>query len=232
MRVEFSVVVCCLIVLGCQGESVAQELAKSASATTVAPVAGQRELLIDVYYRAGNPDDEVWLKRARDYAAQHTGLKVIPRDVAGNPELEKNVKAIQTALKLPGSSTPIVYGMNRAIHQVQDDADFAAQMDRLREIEMYCQPNCPHCDQAEQHLKKTLPQYPGIVFVKRNIVSDSQAKSDLLDLLRKRNTSTQTVPVLHMASQVLIGFDAQQKSGDKVDEVLKRWSWEAPAAKR
>jgi glutaredoxin len=200
-------------------------------AAAVARVAGQRDLLIDVYYRAGNPDDEAWLKRARDYAAKQPGLKVVPRDVASDAALEKTMQSIQSALQLPKTTVPLVYGFNRAIHQVKDDADFAAQMDRLRQLEMYCQPNCPHCDQAEQHLKKTLPQYPAITFVKRNIVNDKEAKAELQGLLKRRNTNTQTVPVLHFANQLLIGFDSQQKSGDKVDELLKRWSWETPAAR-
>lgn len=204
---------------------VAQEPAESVKAAGAAVTDGQRQLLIDVYYRAGNPDDETWLKRARDYATQNPGLEIVPRDIAGNPDLEKNLKAIQTALKLPATTIPIVYGLNRGIHQAKDDADFASQMNRLRVVEMYCKPNCPHCDQAEQHLKNVLPLYPGLVFEKRNISTDSQAKADLQKLLSQRNTNTQTVPVLHLANQLLIGFDVKQKSGDKVDELLTRWSW-------
>ncbi|MBL8890898.1 MAG: glutaredoxin family protein [Planctomycetaceae bacterium] len=205
----------------------AQDSPEAAAVVGGAVTAGQRQLLIDVYYRAGNPDDEAWLKRAREYATQNPGLKVVPRDVAGNPDLEKSLKAIQAALKLPATAVPLVYGLNRGIHQAKDDADFSAQMDRLRVVEMYCKPNCPHCDQAEQHLKKVLPLFPGLVFEKRNITTDSQANSDLQALLRQRNTNSQTVPVLHLANQLLIGFDIKQKSGDKVDELLTRWSWAA-----
>jgi glutaredoxin len=193
---------------------------------------GQRELLINVYYRGGNAADEAWLQRARDYAAQQPGLQVVPRNVATDADMQKSLQTIQTALKLPNTAVPLVYGLNRAVHQAKDAADFNSQMDRLRLLEMYCQPNCPHCDQAEQHLKKTLPQYPGITFVKRNIVTDSSAKSDLQEHLRRRNVNTQTVPVLHMANQLLIGFDSQQKTGEKVDELLKRWSLESPTPSR
>lgn len=212
----------CLWIQVSGAAAIAQESGTTAGGTVAD---GQRQILIDVYYRAGNPDDETWLKRARDYATQHPGLKIVPRDVAGNPDLEKNLKSIQAALKLPATAVPMVYGLNRGIHQAKDDADFAAQMARLRVVEMYCKPNCPHCDQAEQHLKKVLPLYPGLVFEKRNIATDGQAKADYQTLLQQRNANTQTVPVLHLANQVLIGFDVKQKSGDKVDEVLTRWSW-------
>lgn len=231
MRTVWIVCLCgwCLSFASSVDGQVSTDPTKTASAT---PIAGQRDLLVDVYYRAGNPDDDAWLQRARDYAAQHPGLKVVPRDISADLGLEKGLKAIQSALQLPSTAVPLVYGLNRAIHQVNDDADFYSQMNRLRQIEMYCQPNCPHCDQAEQHLKKTLPLYPGITFVKRNIVTDKDAKAELQGLLKRRNTSTQTVPVLHVANQLLIGFDSQQKSGDKVDELLKRWSWETPSSIR
>jgi glutaredoxin len=228
----FWIMCCCGWMFNLSSDVAGQTSGEALQGSSATAVTGQRDLLINVYYRGGNTDDEAWLQRARDYAAKQPGLQVVPRNVATDADMQKSLQTVQTALKLPNTTVPLIYGLNHAIHQAKDDAEFTAQMDRLRQLEMYCQPNCPHCDQAEQHLKKTLPLYPGITFVKRNIVTDKSAKSDLQEQLRRRNVNTQTVPVLHIANQMLIGFDSQQKTGEKVDELLKRWSLETPTSSR
>jgi len=191
-----------------------------------------RVIMIDVYYRGDVPGDAAWLERARDYAAARPGLQVNGRDVAKDPALAEHLQSIRTTLKLPATAVPLVYGFNRAIHEVKDTADFERQVTALLKIEMYSKPNCPHCDQAERYFQSTLQQYPALTFVKRNVLADRQAEADLQALLKRRNTSTSTVPVLHVANQLLIGFDQAQRSGDKIDEVLRRWSTEVRSSKK
>lgn len=211
-----------IILIGlCHGVQ-AQEIAQNGRSTQ-APV-GQRQVMIDVYYRAGEAGDEAWLAWARAYAKQRPGLRVISRDVSGDTSLAERLQSIRQVLKLPGETGPVVYGLSRAIHQAADEAEFGRQMDRLLLIELYSRPNCPHCDQAEQHLRKRLVDYPALRLVKRDVASDSQAQSELQAELRRRNTSTATVPVLALANQLLIGFDQQQKSGEKIDAILQQWS--------
>jgi glutaredoxin len=149
---------------------------------------------------------------------------VIARDVSSDTGLAERLQSIRQVLKLPQGPGPVVYGLSRAIHQAADEAEFGRQMDRLLLIELYSRPNCPHCDQADQHLKKRLVDYPALRLVKRDVSSDSQAQAELQAELRRRNSSTATVPVLALANQLLIGFDQQQKSGDKIDAILQQWS--------
>lgn len=212
-----------VILIGLCHSVQAQDSAQDARSTQ-APENAQRLVMIDVYYRAGEAGDEAWLAWARAYAKQRPGLRVISRDVSGDTSLAERLQSIRQVLKLPQGPGPVVYGLSRAIHQAADEAEFGRQMDRLLLIELYSRPNCPHCDQAEQHLRKRLVDYPALRLVKRDVASDSQAQSELQAELRRRNTSTATVPVLALANQLLIGFDQQQKSGEKIDAILQQWS--------
>jgi glutaredoxin len=201
-------------------------------ATTPDEATSGRLIMIDVYYRSDVPDDAEWLRWAEKYAALRPGLQVSGRDVSKEPAWAERLQAIRTALKLSVTKEPLVYGFNRAIHEVKDAADFDRQLTDLLKIEMYSKPNCPHCDQAERYLQVTLTQYPALTFVKRDVQADRQANADLQVLLKRRNTNTATVPVLHVGNQLLIGFDQAQKSGDQVDKVLQRWSTEVRHSKK
>ncbi len=190
------------------------------------PATITRQVMVDVFYRAGNAEDEAWSVAADKLADQVPGLRVIKRDVASDKDMAEHLKRINAASKLPVDTVPIIYGLSRAIHAYKDDADLKAQLEKILVIEMFTQPNCPHCGMAEQYWQKTLPQYPALRLIKRDVVADSQAKADLNKLYRQRGTSSQTVPVFHLANQLIIGFDTSQQSGEKIDEILKKWTAE------
>lgn len=222
-QTNWSAGVALIILIGlCHGVQAQETAADGGSAAAQALT--QRQVMIDVYYRAGEAGDEAWLAWTRAYAERRPGLRVIAREVSSDAALAERLQSIRQVLKLPGETGPVVYGLSRAIHQAADEAELGRQMDRLLLIELYSRPNCPHCDQAEQHLRKRLVDYPALRLVKRDVASDSQAQAELQAELRRRNTSTATVPVLALANQLLIGFDQQQKSGEKIDAILQQWS--------
>ncbi len=108
---------------------------------------------------------------------------------------------------------------------VTDERSLAVRLNELLLIDVFVRAGCPRCASAKLLLARMQSTYVGLSFRVRDIVSDSGARQELDQLVRRYQQAAASVPAFHLCQQLVVGFDHETTTGRRVEEILTRWTY-------
>jgi hypothetical protein len=69
-----------------------------------------------------------------------------------------------------------------------------------------------------------MKEYPGLKVIYRDIAVDSTSAARLSRIVEQHKTMAASVPVFHVADQLLVGFESESSTGERLRKVLKNWT--------
>lgn len=192
---------------------------------------GPRCVALEVYLQGDQATQELALTALERLQSQRPGISVRQFHPGGDEEADKRLAAICNHFKVSTPETSVIYGCGQLLDVPADKAQLDRELLKLVTIETFVRSGCPRCAQAKQYLPRLLARYPGFSVQYRDIVSDAVAVSDLNTLNKQHRTAAASVPVFHACNRLLIGFDSEATSGQRLEAVLKQWTLPCPATK-
>jgi glutaredoxin len=186
-----------------------------------------RCVVLEAYLHNNRADGADVLSRLNDFVTDHPGtiLKVYPLDGEEAAASADRLKRIAQHLKFDPAQTPVVYGCNQVIVGRHSAEQWTSRLESLLTMDVYVRTGCPHCQAAERYLERSIKtSYPALRVRYRNIITDSQARRDLDEVIRKHRQAATSVPVFHFCSQLLVGFDSEAMSGPRIEQALASWT--------
>jgi glutaredoxin len=194
------------------------------AAAQAADETAPRCVLLEVYLEAGQPESERVLAAVREFEKQRDGLTVVVRNVTDNTKNQTRLKNIQTHFKIQQASLPLIYGCNRAIYTPQDLADVPKQLAQMLRLDVFVRAGCQRCAEAKRILPGIMRAYPAITLRLRDIEVDVNARNELNAIVQKQRAGAVSVPVVYGCEQLIIGFDRLETTGQRIEELFKRWT--------
>lgn len=183
-----------------------------------------RCVLLEIYLEAGQPESERVLAAVREFEKEREGLTLVVRNVTDNTKNQARLKGIQTHFKIQQASLPLIYGCNRAIYTPQDLADVPKQLTQMLRLDVFVRVGCQRCDEAKRMLPGIMRAYPAIALRLRDIGVDVNARNELNASVQKQRAGAVSVPVAYGCEQLIIGFDRLETTGQRIEELFKRWT--------
>jgi glutaredoxin len=193
-----------------------------------APTQQMRCVPLEVYFRSSQPQSADVLKTLNKFAEDKPGIKVTVRDVEGSDAqtCRDRLRQIARHFQFDATKTPVVYGCNRVIVGPQDDSALTSALNDMLRMDVYVRPGCPRCDKAKLFLKELEASYSGLDVRVRDIISDTDARSDLDRLVHRHRQAATSVPVFDLCDQLIVGFDSETTTGKRIEQTLAPWTSE------
>lgn len=113
-----------------------------------------------------------------------------------------------------------------------DPATSPARLEEALTVEIFVRQGCSRCASARPVLFNQLaPRYPGYRFVERDLVQSAEARQRLQDLSNRYRVQAASVPAVHLAGKLVVGFYDAATSFRQWDDVLKSVTIVCPAEK-
>lgn len=158
------------------------------------------------------------------FVKKRNGVQYRTVDLASDPAGAERLERIAKALHLKNPQPPLVYGCNRVVAGAEGEAAIRGNLQAMLRIEVFVRAGCPRCASAKSYLPKIAKKYPGFEIKILEITSDAAARSELERLTRMHRTQAASVPVFHLCNQLIVGFDREETSGRRLEEVLDHWT--------
>jgi hypothetical protein len=139
-------------------------------------------------------------------------------------EGQARLASICQHFKLQTPTSTVVYGCGQLVVPAPNPADLERQLANLVTMNVFVRAGCPRCALAKQFLPRLMASYPGFAVRYFDIVSDAAAVNRLNELTRQYRTAAASVPVFHVCDRLLIGFDSESTSGQRLEKVLRQWT--------
>ena len=182
-----------------------------------------RCVVVEMFVRAGDPGDVAVLDAVRRFGTERRGLAVVARFVDVSAADRQALATLASERRLAAEAMPVVRVCGRVLGGVGPEATVAGLRTALA-CEVYVRRGCARCVAAKAWLPTLQATYPALDIVVLDIADDPVSRSVLADLVRRHRTAAASVPVFHMADQLVVGFDRPETSGPRVERILAAWT--------
>jgi hypothetical protein len=189
--------------------------------------AERRCTVVECYVRATRETDAAAAERVRVFARDRGGIIFDLRDIEADAAAAARFERIRAAYARPAWDTPLVYVGGRAA-AAADPATLVAAIEDCLQIEVFTRQGCARCTRAKEWLPGLAPRYPGWRLVIRDLSADAAARGRLTALVKAHRTTAASVPVIHLCGRLVIGFDAVETTGRRIEDLLTTWSRDCP----
>ena len=101
------------------------------------------------------------------------------------------------------------------------DISQAEGVSNLAALHIYDHPDCPHCHEALDFLQRLQEEFPDLIIHRYNIEDESNRSAMIETAKRlKINHGKLRVPMIVINDEVIIGYDNDQTTGQKIRELL------------
>jgi glutaredoxin len=118
----------------------------------------------------------------------------------------------------------VIYGCDRVIVDFSKANDWRSQLREMFTVEVFVRTGCSHCAASKRWLPEFMKEYPGLELVYRDIAVDSASAARLSRIVEQHKTMAASVPVFYVADQVLVGFESESSTGERLRKMLKNWT--------
>ena len=193
---------------------------------TVAPQV--RSVLVEVYFRKDDRKFSEVMSAIGELEAARGGILVVRRDTEEDPRNQKRLDAILRHYKVPQHTSPVVYACNRVIYDVSNSSSWESQLHGILQMEVFVRTGCSHCAAVKDWLPEFMKVYPGLELVYRDIAIDSASAARLSRIVEQHQTMAASVPVFYVADKLLVGFENENSTGERLQILLKHWTHAIP----
>lgn len=183
-----------------------------------------RSVLVEVYFRTADKELDAAVNAIEKLRADRGGITVVLRDTKREPQSQKRLDAILRHYRVASTSTTVVYGCDRVIVDFSKGNDWHSQLREMFTLEVFVRTGCSHCAAAKRWLPEFMKEYPGLKVIYRDIAVDSASAARLSRIVEQHKTMAASVPVFHVADQLLVGFESESSTGERLRKVLKNWT--------
>jgi uncharacterized membrane protein HdeD (DUF308 family) len=200
--------------------------ALAAGSPGVAPAADReaRCIVVDVYVDSTDDAAGELVRAVERFAADRAGLTVVSRFVDKLAEDRDALAAVAKRHGFDAADLPVVHACGVAVHGTRDADKVVSRLRSAAQAEVFVRTGCARCAAAKAWLSEFQRRYPGIEVVTCDIAADRGAREVLSQLVREHRTAAASVPVFHLCSTLVVGFDGPETSGTRVEKVLREWT--------
>lgn len=124
----------------------------------------------------------------------------------------------------PGSQNSIVYAGGRAVVLDRRQGSWVSEVEALFRFELFSRRGCSRCARAIPWTKSALAAYQGVSLEVHDVVDDPSAATRLAGLAKQYRTPAVSYPAFHFFGQLVVGWEDEQTSGQRILATLDRWS--------
>lgn len=184
-----------------------------------------RCVVVECFVDSQQPDQLDQQRSLEQWAQQHGGIRLAVRKIDSDQRHKERLQKLANHFQFDMSDTPVVYACNRALYS--DGADKRPWNVRLEEaltIEVFTRLGCSRCANAKEFFNSFQQEYPALKVQYFSIDSSSHVRQRLNQLVTKHKQAAASVPVIHIADQLVIGFDSAATTGARLEKIMQRWS--------
>lgn len=183
-----------------------------------------RSVLIEIYYRNGDRNKDAVIAAVEELKAVRGGITVVLRDTEREPKNQQRLDAILRHYKVDPKSSPVAYGCDGVVCDFSKASVWRSQLREMLTMEVFVRTGCSHCAAAKRWLPQFMKEYPGLELVYRDIAVDSASAARLSRIVAQHKTMAASVPVFHVADKLLVGFESETSTGERLRTMLKKWT--------
>ncbi|MHC4876235.1 MAG: glutaredoxin family protein [Planctomycetota bacterium] len=178
---------------------------------------------VEVYVDPDLQENGMSATYLRSLMAKRTGVRLTIYDLSV-PGNRARFEQICRAFRVDRPKLPVAYACRQFIaHNGKRDA-FCAAVEAACRMTVFTRAGCLKCAKAKEFLPTLEKRYPGLEIQCRDITSDPRALDRLNQLTRHYRTSAASVPVFHFCNQLVVGFDHDDTTGKRLDQILQQWT--------
>jgi glutaredoxin len=195
------------------------------------PSSKVRCVALECYAKLNDESSKAEVELICEWAAKRRGVKLKVYDLdAGDKERER-LKKIESAFRISISKLPVVYGMNQVVNGPLSSEKWNSELTQLLTMQVYVRQGCSKCAKAKQYLPSFSERYPGIEIQYMDVVNDAFANQSYNELTRSQRIGGISFPGFWFCRQLLVGFDSVSSTGDRLEGVLKKWTFDCELSK-
>jgi len=183
-----------------------------------------RSVLVEVYFRTDDAELDAAVNAIEKLRAVRGGITLVLRDTKREPKNQERLDAILRHYQLASRTTTVVYGCDRVICDFSKANEWRSQLREMFTVEVFVRTGCSHCAAAKRWLPGFMKEYPGLELVYRDIAVDSASAARLSRIVEQHKTMAASVPVFHVADELLVGFESESSTGERLRKILKNWT--------
>ncbi len=193
------------------------------------PARGENCIRIEALVRGDSEQSRNAVKFLNALKSRWPGLAIVISDVQKDKAalLRAHQLLKEYQIKTPG--VPIIHAARQLLVGYRDDASTGNQIENMLTIHAYTREGCPHCAAAKVFLARMKRKYPGFRIQIHEITRDPAALEEVQDLLRRHNMLATSVPVLSFCGEILVGYDTDETTGVRIENLLKESCVRCPA---
>ena len=183
-----------------------------------------RSVLVEVYFRTDDTELDAAVNAIEKLRAVRGGITLVLRDTKREPKNQERLDAILRHYQVTSTTTTVVYGCDRVICDFSKANEWRSQLREMFMVEVFVRTGCSHCAAVKGWLPEFMKEYPGLELVYRDIAVDSASAARLSRIVEQHKTMAASVPVFHVADQLLVGFESESSAGERLRKILKNWT--------
>jgi glutaredoxin len=183
-----------------------------------------RSVLVELYFRTADKELDTAVDAIEKLRAARGGITLVLRDTKRESKNQERLDALLRHYRVASRSTPVVYGCDRVIVDFSKANDWRSQLREMFTLEVFVRTGCSHCAAAEKWLPDFMKEYPGLELIYRDISVDSESAARLSQIVEQHKTMAASVPVFYVADQLLVGFESESSTGERLRKILKNWT--------
>lgn len=188
--------------------------------------ASSRCFALELYTRGHDPASVEAARTAEVFAKEHRGVSIRTYDLDDNPAAQARFDAIAKFFQIESPTVPLVYGNRQFVMGCQDEKSFVERLRGLLVMDVFVRADCPRCARGKEFLARWQKRYPALTVRLLDIVESSEALNELQQLAKRHKTAATSVPVFCVCDQLVIGFDSDETTGERLDAILRKWTFD------
>ncbi len=193
----------------------------------------QRCVAVEVYLTGDDSGQGSAASSVEPLLASRTGLAVRWFHTAQDKTAQRRYRAICDYCKIDfGEQRSIVYAGGHATVVDETRNDKASRIEEMFRFELYYRRGCSRCARAIPWAEAALTAYPGMALEIHDVVDDPPSATRLAELAQRYRTPAVSYPAFHFFGQLVVGWDDEQTTGQRILATLDRWSKPCPSPNR
>jgi hypothetical protein len=188
----------------------------------------QRCVVVEVFVDQTRELDQQLEADLKRFAAERDGLLLAFRKLQAGESGGKRLADIAAHFKITPQPRPLIYCMNRVIHDLPSAVDYQRTLEQALQLEVFVRDGCSRCTIVKRFLPTYVADYPALRLLYRDIGRDNKSLQRLDQLVAKHQRAAASVPVIHICDQLLIGLSSEQVGRHQLDAALERWTKACP----
>ncbi len=186
-----------------------------------------RSIPLEVYVDSEQDSTLEMAGTIRTRMEKRAGILITELDLR-EVQVRNRFNQICRAFRVEQPGLPLVYACQQIVPYHPNPETFDAAVDAMCRMTVFVREGCPRCASAKQFLPKLRQKYPGLEIRIRNLVTERAAVDRLNQLTEHYRTAAASVPVFHFCNQLVVGYDTDSTTGNRLDQILEKWTIETP----